>query len=1581
MGWLIKIDTVEYTDAVFDHIEENLNGHIEAAFTLPNNDVNRTLVNADHTVEILYNDGAATTSEFTGILRAPEFQQSGLLCKCYQTCYEQMQRKVHTGNYDAITPDVILAAIASSAGVLVGACPTTPTLSVRYDKAYCYDAARFIAWVLGKDLYPDFSGASPRINIGTAGTGYPSGRGLLQYTTVPKRGKDRAKKRDKVYIRGLDASGLPLVGEAGTGTEVAVFTDRTATDQATINALAAKKLADLNVEASGCIVPTTLESPIVAPAYVQGYDVHAGDYVILNCAELDYASSVVRVIKVTKRLTDAEVEVEKAELLLDDYLEEIEQWESLGIFAPVTAPDIDPVTPSGFGTDDVVPASIQNTDGTFVTLFAVTVHRVTGMSGYKVRWQKKVNGEGTIWNYADIEQPASGDAVLYTAPVAMGTTYYLQVASFNMDEKVSAYTASVAKVATTDTSAPAVPAGVAATTSGLIRAIKVSWTAVTSADLKGYKVYRYTSNTPGSAIEIARTGATVIIIDTDLVTPYYFWVSSYDFIGNESAKSTLATGCPVTGQKEVITDVTDVIPAVPVIACLAQEVDTSGEFRTWIQVTITRVTNAGGYVVSYKKTVDAQWTHYYVEQPSSGDPIAVTPSLDANTSYDIHACSVSPKGQASAWSTTQVIVTTANTTAPPVPTGLVPTAVVDGVMLEWNPVTATDFSYYRVYYGTTNPPLNVAGQTSRPYFLWTKDTVETYQLYYFAITAVDNAGNESAKCTAVSATPTQIVALDIAPNAVEAAAILAGAVTEAKIAADAVADSKIQTAAIRFVTSRVGEVLDFPFDEGTGITTRDLSEYENNGTIYGASWVDGKYGKALSFDGINDYVEALDSTSLNITGDKLTVSLWVKMTNKGGVMGTILGKGKYKIFGYDAPAWDPSLLDTYMFGVTIAGIEYYSPRFIMNQYETWHHIVGVYDGAYLSLYIDGVLRGTPTARTGNIQSSAGIPLRIQEDVLLDIDVDEARVYNRALSAEEVKTIYRLGGVQTNIPVITSTLIKSNAVIADKIAAGAVTAEKLTVASIYLTGLVLTNNSPSAGYVAWSACTLVYEGVAYAIAAGNSNYPYIHWTKPGTTFIASGTKPAWAADRYMIVYNSTGTAILLWNATYIHGGTLITGTITAQDIQTACLTADRIAAGTITGTEADRILVDGSVKTAKILNLNADKVLIDGVVYLSSWRKGSDLTKIDGGYISTGTVDTLQLNANAVKTAKIELDDLSSEPSGVRKLWYWGAKDYLCFKGNAGVVGYIPRYPLFDIQAPPENMVPNQAFEIDRDGDGVPDYWTKTYSAGSPFYEWSIAYSWKGQHSLRMSCDPGDYLVFDCVWIPILPNKKYFFGVDIYANVAATFGYGIGVVEFWNAAKSAVVGAIGFPASVVAGWNHPTAEGTTPSTARWALIKLYNYNPNVWVDLYFDNVVFSEMRSAVPTAGVVATATQLDFGSNVSCGTAGFTLIRSLAVPNVDHDVLFVRVTARRSAYDKALFAMVKVTVDSVDYPSADGLYITGVPYIPALGTSMFPTGFATITLPFNANGKTLNLYLKSLDETANFQGRFELWGHSPHTHR
>jgi len=76
-------------------------------------------------------------------------------------------------------------------------------------------------------------------------------------------------------------------------------------------------------------------------------------------------------------------------------------------------------------------------------------------------------------------------------------------------------------------------------------------------------------------------------------------------------------------------------------------------------------------------------------------------------------------------------------------------------------------------------------------------------------------------------------------------------------------------------------VLHLPFYEGSGNIVHDVSGYGNNGTIYGASWVDTrdpKLGYALSFDGVDDYVNCGNDLSL-FPSDAITFEVYVKVND------------------------------------------------------------------------------------------------------------------------------------------------------------------------------------------------------------------------------------------------------------------------------------------------------------------------------------------------------------------------------------------------------------------------------------------------------------------------------------------------------------------------------------------------------------------------------------------------------------------------------------------------------------------------------------------------------------------------------
>lgn len=79
-----------------------------------------------------------------------------------------------------------------------------------------------------------------------------------------------------------------------------------------------------------------------------------------------------------------------------------------------------------------------------------------------------------------------------------------------------------------------------------------------------------------------------------------------------------------------------------------------------------------------------------------------------------------------------------------------------------------------------------------------------------------------------------------------------------------------------------GLVAAYGFNEGLGTTAADASGLNNNGILSGATWTTaGKYGGAVSFDGVNDLVNVADSASLDLTTG-MTLEAWVNPSSTIG---------------------------------------------------------------------------------------------------------------------------------------------------------------------------------------------------------------------------------------------------------------------------------------------------------------------------------------------------------------------------------------------------------------------------------------------------------------------------------------------------------------------------------------------------------------------------------------------------------------------------------------------------------------------------------------------------------------------------
>ena len=80
------------------------------------------------------------------------------------------------------------------------------------------------------------------------------------------------------------------------------------------------------------------------------------------------------------------------------------------------------------------------------------------------------------------------------------------------------------------------------------------------------------------------------------------------------------------------------------------------------------------------------------------------------------------------------------------------------------------------------------------------------------------------------------------------------------------------------------------FNETSGTTSADASGNNNTlALLNGLAFATGKNGNGLSFDGTNDYLTAQNSPSLDISGNALTLSMWINPTGSTGDQ-VVLGK-------------------------------------------------------------------------------------------------------------------------------------------------------------------------------------------------------------------------------------------------------------------------------------------------------------------------------------------------------------------------------------------------------------------------------------------------------------------------------------------------------------------------------------------------------------------------------------------------------------------------------------------------------------------------------------------------------------------
>jgi hypothetical protein len=160
---------------------------------------------------------------------------------------------------------------------------------------------------------------------------------------------------------------------------------------------------------------------------------------------------------------------------------------------------------------------------------------------------------------------------------------------------------------------------------------------------------------------------------------------------------------------------------------------------------------------------------------------------------------------------------------------------------------------------------------------------------------------------------------------------------------------------------------------------------------------------ALDFDGSNDFVNVEHSNSLNLS--RFTISAWVNVRSTSPanfiVSKCVLNGNGSSQFELRIFSGSLQLLGN------AAGNSVNSSAGISA--NAWIHAVGSYDGATSTLYSNGLSRATSTAINYN-STSTPLVIGTRDDRFAYFSgfIDDVTIYNTALTANEVREIYRLG---------------------------------------------------------------------------------------------------------------------------------------------------------------------------------------------------------------------------------------------------------------------------------------------------------------------------------------------------------------------------------------------------------------------------------------------------------------------------------------------------------------------------------------------------------------------------------------------
>ena len=192
----------------------------------------------------------------------------------------------------------------------------------------------------------------------------------------------------------------------------------------------------------------------------------------------------------------------------------------------------------------------------------------------------------------------------------------------------------------------------------------------------------------------------------------------------------------------------------------------------------------------------------------------------------------------------------------------------------------------------------------------------------------------------------------------------------------------------------------------------NTADYENGATNGAPGALPGDTRTAVRLDGLNDYVQAVPTTGFPVGAAARSTELWFRTS----------AAEKQALFAYGTRADDQMhglWVDAEGLAMTAWGWGPNDKRFDLGSAVNdgaWHHVLLSYDGTSLTLYVDGVSRGTQASPRDTVMSKYGFSIGAVVDpadptnsgYFFTGSIDEVSIYTTALTQAQASERYRFG---------------------------------------------------------------------------------------------------------------------------------------------------------------------------------------------------------------------------------------------------------------------------------------------------------------------------------------------------------------------------------------------------------------------------------------------------------------------------------------------------------------------------------------------------------------------------------------------